>query len=53
MNSFFCMQATVNTQWTTLALVIGWMLTIFVGLLGGIILLAHHSRAHQFEPTHK
>jgi uncharacterized BrkB/YihY/UPF0761 family membrane protein len=38
MNSFFCMQATVNTQWTTLALVIGWMLTIFVGLLGGIIL---------------
>lgn len=24
----------MNTQWTTLALVIGWMLAVFIGLLG-------------------
>ena len=36
MNFFFGLQA--NTQWTTLALVIGWILTIFIGLLAGWIL---------------
>jgi hypothetical protein len=36
MNFFFALQA--STQWTTLALVIGWILTIFVGLLAAWIL---------------
>lgn len=38
MNTFFGLQAAVTSHWTTLALVIGWMLTIFIGLLGAIIL---------------
>lgn len=41
MNFFFGLQQAapaVNPQWTTLALVIGWILTIFVGLLAGWIL---------------
>ena len=36
MNFFFALQA--STQWTTLALVIGWILTLFVGLLAAWIL---------------
>lgn len=41
MNFFFGLQAApgVNPQWTTLALVIGWILTIFVGLLAAWILI--------------
>ena len=35
MNSFFGLQA---APWTSLALVIGWMLTIFIGLFGLVII---------------
>jgi hypothetical protein len=38
MNSLFALQAAANTHWTTLAAVIGWILTIFIGLLGAWIL---------------
>jgi hypothetical protein len=42
MNFFFALQAAtppvVNPQWTTLALVIGWILTVFIGLLAAWIL---------------
>ena len=38
MNSFFGLQAAANTQWTSLALVIGWMLTLFIGLIGLVII---------------
>ena len=43
MNSFFGLQAATaaaagNPRWTYLALVVGWMLTIFIGLLGLVII---------------
>ena len=38
MNSLFALQAAANAQWTTLSLAIGWILTIFIGLLAAWIL---------------